>query len=329
MLKNNFKSENQYINYEKNNDIMLTMVPLLAMSVFMYGIRPIVLVIVALLTAFVSDKIVYKCRRKKYPPKDNGSFIIALIIVFLMPVTVNFNVLIISISIAIIAGRHILGGEGYYPFNPAALGFSVAVISWTDNVIKYPVPFTKVPIFDTSMVKLVAGPATTLSLNGLPNITSAKLWIGEFEGGIGTTFTLILLSCYLLLLVRKRISFLVTTSFLLSSAFFVAIFNRIPASNILEVIKFEIFSGYVFFGAIFLLSDFTTIPKNPYSKLIYGTLLGITTMLFNFYGAFEVGITFAILAINSIYGALDRLIEKILLKDFKKTDKINVFKKRR
>ena len=69
---------------------------------------------------------------------------------------------------------------------------------------------------------------------------------------------------------------------------------------------YEILSGIIVFGSVYIVADPITSPINTKAKLLYGFLLGVATMLFNHFGAFQLGVCFAALLINPLSHFLDR-----------------------
>ena len=52
----------------------------------------------------------------------------------LLPATVHYYVVVVSVAVAILLGKHAFGGYGHYPFNPAAFGYAVAAVSWPSRL---------------------------------------------------------------------------------------------------------------------------------------------------------------------------------------------------
>lgn len=80
-----------------------------------------------------------------------------------MPVTVDIYVLIAAVIAGVLIGKEIFGGYGSYPFNPAAVGYVVAAVSWPEQVFRYPQPYTNIPLWDTSMVPVSSAIEDTLA----------------------------------------------------------------------------------------------------------------------------------------------------------------------
>ena len=64
--------------------------------------------------------------------------------------------------------------------------------------------------------------------------------------------------------------------------------------------------------AVFLVPEPVTLPRHPLSRAIYGLLLGFASMMFRYYGTYETGVCFALLAINSVSGWLDRAVTDLM-----------------
>ncbi len=59
-----------------------------------------------------------------------------------------------------------------------------------------------------------------------------------------------------------------------------------------------------------MLNEPATTPKNPKAKVAFGILVGLLSMLFRYFGSYEIGVCFAILLVNATEGYVDRFFEK-------------------
>ena len=114
--------------------------PLVCMSAYLYGPRPVLLCLVALLTGNLCDRLVAVLRRRVYRPGDWSNESFALVIALLMPATVSWYVLVTAVMAGVLLGKEAFGGYGSYPFHPAAVGFVVVAVSWPEQVFLYPQP---------------------------------------------------------------------------------------------------------------------------------------------------------------------------------------------
>ena len=173
-------------------------VPVLCMACFLYGVRPLLLCGIAVLTGNLCDRLVSLLRRRVYQGSDFSNESFALVIALLMPVTVDIYVLIAAVLAGVLIGKEIFGGYGSYPFNPAAVGYVVAAVSWPEQVFRYPQPYTNIPLWDTSMVPVSSAIEDTLRSGGMLNIGSLALGLGEYAAPMGTGAALVILACGLL-----------------------------------------------------------------------------------------------------------------------------------
>ena len=63
-------------------------------------------------------------------------------------------------------------------------------------------------------------------------------------------------------------------------------------------VAYELVSGVLVFGVVFMASDPTTTPITGSGKFIFGLLLGLITMLFRTFGSQELSFVFALLLMN-------------------------------
>lgn len=305
-----------------HRDVFLMMLPLLAMAVYMYGWRPALLCLVAVVAANLCDRLVAVLRRRPYEPADMSSEAFAFVLAMLLPASVEYYVLVTAVLAAVMVGKEAFGGYGSYPFHPTAVGYVMAAISWPEQVFQYPQPFTDLPWGSCAGVPLVSSMTHTMKNGGLPTVGTMDLFLGNYAGPMGTTAALVILACALYLLVQKRISLPALVCFVAASAavaFFFPRLGGVPLSwpwqhvaDRLAATKYELLSGGTLFAAVFLIGEPVTLPKNRWSQAAYGLLLGVAGMMFRYYGSYETGICFALLAINSVSGWLDRAVVRAI-----------------
>ena len=133
-------------NYSYYSDILWCSLPLVGMSCYFYGLRPVLLFLAALLTAYLCDCALAPLHGTGYQSHEPSSECFAALLVLLMPASISSPIVIAAVIVAVLV-KEAFGGEGHYPFHPAAVGVVVAGISWPKNVFSYPVPGTQLPLF--------------------------------------------------------------------------------------------------------------------------------------------------------------------------------------
>ncbi len=303
-------------------DLCLMAIPLLCMAYYYYGLRPVLMCAVALITGNLCDRLVARLRGRAYLPDDYSNESFAMLIALMMPATVSWYVLIAAVLSGVLIGKEAFGGYGSYPFHPSAVGYVVAAVSWPNQVFRYPQPFTVIPLWDTSAVAVQNGISATLKNGGVPGIDQMDQLLGNYAGPIGTTAILVIVACALFLLARHDINVYAPLSFLVVVAAIAFFFPRqggLEGTGILEtlparlnIMRYELLSGAMLFGAVFLMCEPFTSPRHHRSgKILYGALLGATAMAFRYFGAYDTGLCFALLVVDSISEWLDALVENL------------------
>ena len=260
-------------------------VPPLCMACYLYGLRPLLLCGIAMLTGNLCDRLVSLLRHRVYQNSDLSNESFALVIALLMPVTVDIYVL-------------------------------VAAVSWPEQVFRYPQPYTAIPLWDASGVPVSSAIEDTLSSGGMLNYSSIALSLGEYAAPMGTGAALVLLACGLFLWSQKDAHMVASVSFLATCALIAFFFPRqaglaesdvlVNALPRLQCVRDELLTGAVLFSAVFLINEPYTCAHHRMGRILYGVLVGVVSMGFRYYGVYETGVCFAVLAVNSISAWIDR-----------------------
>lgn len=302
-------------NYDYYRDLLWCSVPLIGMAWYYYGPRPVLLLLTGLLTAYLCDCALAPLHGAGYHSHEPSSECFAALIVLMMPATVPYAVVVAAVIAAVLV-KEAFGGEGHYPFHPAAVGMAVAGISWPDAVYQYPAPGVWLPVWGVSDADLVEGMNATLRDGGLPSASTMNLLTGNVSGGLGTTAALVVIACGLFLLVRRRIRLSVLIPFLI---FCIGLPWLLPQLNELPVVswpweyvrqriyleKYIILSGTMLFGGLFLICEPVTMPNRTSSRIVYGAALGIATYTFRVFSPYESAACLALLIVGAIPEWLD------------------------
>ena len=270
-------------------------IPLLWMSCYFYGPRPLLLCGFAFLVGNLCDRLISLLRRRVYQPRDFSNESFALLIALLMPATVSWYVLAAAVLAGVLIGKEVFGGYGSYPFHPAAVGYVVAAVSWPEQVFRYPQPYAAIPLWDASGVSVSSTISDTLRSGGMLNIGILSLGLGEYAAPMGTAAALVIVACGLFLWAQKDIRLSAALSFLITAGLIAFLFPRQVG-----------LTGAMLFSAVFLLNEPYTCAHHRLGRILYGVLVGAVTMGFRYFGVYETGVCFALLAVNSISGWMDR-----------------------
>ncbi|MDD4831581.1 MAG: RnfABCDGE type electron transport complex subunit D [Bacilli bacterium] len=302
--------------------LLLVLIPLLLFSVyknvFLVFIEnkyplldvfyPLIVIIVACITSFFTERIYLKIESNRLGYKKNLPFysiIPGLFLSLLLPINVPIYVVILGAIVATLFGKMIYGGFGENLFNPAALGYVIIILlfgSLLSNFSNYlnPLELEKY----SSVVTL---DYTSINYNNLvaPYGNLFNFLFGTVPGSIGTTNAFLILLSFVFLSILKVIKWKVTLSYLLT----VFIMTFMIASNHGEGIWFPIFnllSGGLLFIAVFMTDPVTT-PTTSVGQILYGLGLGVLTVCVRFLTDNPERILVAVILMNILVLSLDRL----------------------
>ena len=308
-------------NYTFYSDLLWCCVPLTGMACYYYGMRPALLMLAGLLTAYLFDCALAPLHGEGYQSHEPSSECFAALIVLMMPATVSYAVVVAAVIAAVLV-KEAFGGEGHFPFHPAAVGMAVAGISWPEQLYVYPVPGTKLPLLNSALkYASVEGMNATLRGGGLPSDSTMELLTGNVSGGMGICASLVIVACGLFLLTRGHLRPAVLIPFFVVCVglpwlfpqlnelpFFSAPWQFVRQRIYLE--KYILLSGSMLFGGIFLACEPVVQPNRWSSRLIYGLFLGAMATAFRYYSVYETGVCFAVVLAGAFPEWLDRLAQR-------------------
>ena len=161
----------------------------------------------------------------------------------------------------------------------------------------------------------------TLRSGGILNLNALAIALGEFAAPMGTGAALVILACGLVLWTQKDVHIGASASFLITCGLIAFFFPRqvgLADSPLfssllprLQGIRDELHTGAVLFCAVFLLNEPYTCAHHRLGRILYGALVGAATMGFRYFGVYETGVCFALLAVNSVSALIDRTEERL------------------
>lgn len=289
-------------------NVLLALAVLYVMATFYYGPRALALGLASLLAATLTDFICLFIYGKRFNYRDLSPMVTGLILPLLMPASIPFHIPVIAAVFAIFIVKHPFGGTGHNLFNPAAGGFAFVAVCFPQQMFLYPSPMEYLPLFPDSLV-LGTSPAFSLSIGGEPGYDIVTMALGNMPGPMGATNILVLLAALIFLMSRRTVQWETPVFFLLTAALIAFWFPRAPVSSTLSVL-YELMSGMLLFGAVFLLGDPVTLPKRDWARVLYGIVAAIIVMVFRRVSSLEESFVFSLLFMNAFVWLFDLLAER-------------------
>ena len=161
---------------------------------------------------------------------------------------------------------------------------------------------------------LVASATPLEILNGegageLPSLLDMLL--GNRAGSIGEACVLALIAGFVYLVVRRVIHW-ETPAILIGTVFLLSLIVKAAtgADDPFRAALYEILSGGLFLGAIFMATDYVTTPITRTGKMLFAVGAGIITVLIRFWGSYPEGVSFSILIMNILSPYLEKWTTK-------------------
>ena len=146
--------------------------------------------------------------------------------------------------------------------------------------------------------------ATPLTLYGTENAPDLlQLFLGYHGGCIGEVCAAALLVGFIYLLIRKVVSPVIPACFIGT----VFVIMLIAGKGSFYYAIYEVLSGGLLLGALFMATDYVTSPVNLWGRVVFGIGCGVITCLIRLFGATAEGVSFAIILMNILVPHIERL----------------------
>ena len=285
-------------------DVIVALLPALAMSVFLFGPRVLALSAVSVGTCVLAEYGYRRLRGQESTIGDLSACVTGLLLAMSLPVTAPYWAPVLGGLFAIVIVKQFYGGLGRNFLNPALAGrtllctFPGLMTSWVD-AFQYP------GLLGAADAATSATPMASLHAGVLPDLTLGQMLLGQHGGAMGgaPVFMLILGGVYLV--GRRVISPRIPLAYLGTAALLTLLFPR-GGEGALAWMAAQLLSGGLVMGAIFMASDYTTTPVTPLGQTLFGVGCGALTVLLRYFGSYPDGVGWAILTMNCCVWLLDR-----------------------
>lgn len=254
---------------------------------------------------------------------DCSALVTALLLGIALPPASPWWLIAIGMASAILMAKHLYGGLGYNPFNPAMVGYVVLLIS-------FPVPMTAwlaphgtvdpISLQDTLLRSLgmldaaaidawtMATPLDLMKQND--SLLVSDLWAANPQfglwGGLGWEWVnLAFLAGGLFLLYRRVFTWHAPVSMLAALALMALLFHDGGSASSGGSPLFHLLSGATMFGAFFIVTDPVTSAVSNRGRIIYGAAIGVLIYVIRAWGNYPDAVAFGVLLMNFAAPLLD------------------------
>lgn len=307
--------------------VLLALLPGIAIYTWLFGPGILVQLLLATTTAVIAEAVFLRLRNRSLQPalSDLSAVVTAWLIALSFPPLGPWWLIVLGSAFAIIVAKHLYGGLGQNPFNPAMVAYALCIVSFPAIMSQWPHPLSAGGLSPTDQITAIFLPEridawagatpldhlkTTLRLaTGNDNLTVQNILRDHTIYGVGggngwEWVTLAWLIGGLWLVQQKVITWHIPMALIVgmgSIALGFWIVDPLHYANPL----FHILGGATLLGAFFIATDPVSGATTPRGKLIFAAAIGVLAYLIRVFGAFPDGIAFAVLILNMCVPLID------------------------
>jgi electron transport complex protein RnfD len=273
-------------------NVLLATIPGIAVLTHFFGYGTLVNLIWGCILAVAFEALALKLRGRPlaFYLKDYSAIVTATLLCIALPPYSPWWLIGVGMASAILLAKHLYGGLGYNPFNPAMVGYVILLISFPVQMTSWAPPrgtgelpgfmealqacFTPATFDGTTM----ATPLDVLKQNNSELIKDLWQQNPQFGrwAGIGWEWAnLAFLGGGAWLLYRRIFTWHAPVAMLVSLTVMAALFYDGGSSASGGSPLFHLLSGATMFGAFFIVTDPVTSAVSTRGRLVYGALIGI------------------------------------------------------
>ena len=285
--------------------VLAALLPVLAVQVHLYGLRPLLLVAVAAVAALACEALALRLRQRAVRPflRDGSVLVTAVLLALAVPPTLPPWHLVLGVACAVLLAKHAYGGLGQNPFNPAMVGYAVLLVSFPLEMTRWPAP-------GGAWDAMTGATALDALRTGLrQSYTMQEIQAGPAFGPVGAAggewINLAALAGGLYLLARRVVRWHIPAAVLAGIAVPAALFHTVdPGAH--ASASFHLASGATMLGAFFIATDPVSAATSSRGRLVYGAGIGLLTWVIRTWGGYADGVAFAVLIMNLAVPLIDR-----------------------
>ncbi|MBT7953517.1 MAG: RnfABCDGE type electron transport complex subunit D [Gammaproteobacteria bacterium] len=305
--------------------VCLALLPGLLAYVWFFGAGILIQCMLAVGFAIAIEYLMLKMRKRPVELflKDGSAIVTGLLFALCLSPFTNWWITLSGIAFAIIIAKHLYGGLGYNPFNPAMAGYVFVLLCFPAQMNSWPaspeVANTSPALSDYISIIFSNGDSSLDALSGATALSQMKSQLGmmnmvseiriepmfgHFAGAGWEWISIGFMLGGIGLLVLRVIKWQIPLAVLISMLGISMIFNTYD-SDVYASPLFHLCSGGTLLCAFFIATDPVTASTTPFGRLLYGCLIGVLAYIIRCWGAYPDGIAFAVLLANACVPVID------------------------
>ncbi|MDD0998097.1 RnfABCDGE type electron transport complex subunit D [Pseudomonas sp. TNT2022 ID1044] len=300
--------------------VLLAALPGTLMMFWLYGWGVLINLILAGVAALAVEAAMLRLRQRplRASLSDGSALVSAMLLALALPPYCPWWLTLSAAACAMVFGKHLYGGVGSNPFNPAMLGFALVLVTFPQHMTHWPSShgmdlmsglqqifgFGQTPdawVRATALDSLRINKSLTMD-----ELFSANPAFGHFGGRGVEWVNLAFLAGGAFLLQRKVFSWHAPVGMLASLFIISLLFWNGTGSDSHGSPLFHLLTGATMLGAFFIVTEPVSGGKSPVARLLFGIGVGLLTYLIRTWGGYPDGVAFAVLLMNLCVPALER-----------------------
>ncbi len=304
--------------------VLLALLPGIAVYAWLIGPAILAQLGIATLTALLAEAAMLRLQKKPLMMflGDGSATVTAWLLALAFPPLAPWWLVVVGTLFAIVIAKHLYGGLGQNPFNPAMIGFAVCIVSFPALMSQWP-PIELQASLGEQLAQIFGSAPRVDAMSGATPLDALKtaLKLGETQTSVATilsdTRTFGYLAgrgwewvggAYLLgglwLWQRRIIGWQPPFAFLAGITLPAALLWLMNPAQFANPL-FHLFSGGTLLGAFFIVTDPVSGCTTPKGKLIFGFAAGLLAYLIRVFGGYPDGVAFAVLILNICVPLID------------------------
>jgi Na+-transporting NADH:ubiquinone oxidoreductase subunit B/electron transport complex protein RnfD len=276
--------------------VIIGLLPSAVASIVFYGWRAVAMIAVSYLVGGVIEVAFALIRKKDI---EEGFLVTGLIFPLILPPTAPLWMVAVGSAFGVFFGKEVFGGTGRNIFNPALVGRLFITIAFPAIMsATWRAPFTDAITSATPLsVYKSSGQLTPL----------LDLLLGTTTGSTGELFRVGIIAGGLFLMATRVANWRVPLSYL-ATVFVLALVGNLLAPGRIAPPLFQLLTGGLLFGAMFMATDPVTSPGTAAGKYVFGIGCGVVTVVLRTLSGFTEGVMFSIVLLNAFAPLIDTIV---------------------
>lgn len=307
--------------------VLLALLPGIIAYIWFFGAAIAVQIALASIAALAAEALILYLRNKPLALflTDGSALVTAWLIALSFPPLAPWWLTVLATLIAIIVAKHLYGGLGQNPFNPAMVAFALMIVAYPQYMSRWPgvgagdfatqwniifglhanqaldalTMATPLDALRTALHTVGTTPPATIA-SALANNPS----IGHLAGRGWEWIAAGYLVGGLWLVQQRIITWHLPTAFLATLCLLASVASTINPGEFAGPL-FHLFGGGAMLAAFFIVTDPVSAATTPYGKLIFASGVALLTWIIRSFGAYPDGIAFAVLLMNIAVPLID------------------------